>query len=119
MVQRRPVYSDNLLRTDEIDELDDSSGYGQIMTLKQQSGANSFQEEVNYKDPLIEGMEKSLSNKSVSDPSNDNSDSDRTPNKKKTSEESILASAVDSQANQVRESKSTRKANLKVRLENI
>ena len=120
MVQRRPVYSVNLLRTDEIDALDDSSGYGQIMTLKQQSGANSFQEEeVSYKDPLIEGMEQSLSNKSVSDPSNDNNDSNRAPNKKKTSDESILASAVDGEANQVRESKSTRKANLKVRLENI
>ena len=90
------------------------------MTLKQQSGANQFQEEeVSYKDPLIESMEKSLSKESVSDPSNDNNDSNRTPNKKKTSNESILASAVDSEANQVRESKSTRKANLKVRLENI
>ena len=96
MVQRRPVYSDNLLRTDEIDALDDSSGYGQIMTLKQQSGANSFQEEeVSYKDPLIEGMEQSLSNKSVSDPSNDNNDSNCAPNNKKISDESTLASAVD------------------------
>ena len=90
------------------------------MTLKQQQDANQFQkEEVSYKDPLIQGMEHSVSKESVSDPSVDNNDSNRTPNKKKTSDESILASAVDSEANQVRESKSTRKANLKVRLENI
>lgn len=76
MVQRRPVYSNNLLRTDEIDALDDSSGYGQIMTLKQQSGVNEFEnQEASYKDPLIEGMEKSVSKDSVSEPSNDNADS--------------------------------------------
>ena len=91
------------------------------MTLKQQKDANQFQEEeeVSYKDPLIQGMEQSLSKPSVSNPSVDNNDCNRTPKKKKTSNESIQASAVDSEANQVRESKSTRKANLKVRLENI
>ena len=121
MVERRPAYSDNLLSTVEIDELDDSYGYGQVMTLKQQKDANQFQEEeeVSYKDPLIQGMEQSLSNKSVSDPSNDNNDSNCTPNNKKIYDESILASAVDGEANQVRASESTRKANLKVRLENI
>ena len=90
------------------------------MTLKQQSSSNEFKnQEVSYQDPLIEGIEQSVSKESVSEPSNDNPESNRTPTKKKTSDESVMASAVDSEANQVRASKSTRKANLKVRLENI
>ena len=83
-------------------------------------------QEVSNMDPQIANIDLSQqSSESVSKHgssnqlSNDNGASDRLPARKKTSGESMVASVVDSEANQVRPSRSTRKANLKVRLEDI